>query len=95
MVKYRVKFKCYWYNTGAADNHYYINYEDFNTLEEAQVFEKKIVSQVKVFKDTTEGWIERHKIWKESENYIEIENGFICDDITKIVRVFPEREESL
>ena len=23
-MKYRVKYKCYWYNTGQGDNHYYI-----------------------------------------------------------------------
>lgn len=41
-MKYRVKFRCYWYNTGAADNHYYINYEDFDTLEEAISFKERV-----------------------------------------------------
>lgn len=41
-MKYRVKFKCYWYNTGRADNHYYINYEDFDTLSEAISFKERV-----------------------------------------------------
>ena len=39
-MKYKVKFRCYWYNTGQADNHYYTNYEIFDTIEEAQKFIK-------------------------------------------------------
>ena len=41
-MKYRVKFKCYYYNTGCADNHYYINNEDFETLAEAMIFKEKV-----------------------------------------------------
>ena len=41
-MKYRVNFKCYWYNTGAADNHYYTNFEDFDTPEEAVAFKKRV-----------------------------------------------------
>ena len=41
-MKYRVNFKCYWYNTGSADNHSYINHEDFDTLEEAMSFKNRV-----------------------------------------------------
>ena len=41
-MKYRVNFKCYWYNTGRADNHNYTNFEDFDTLEEAVAFKKRV-----------------------------------------------------
>ena len=41
-MKYRVKYKCYWYNTGAADNHSYIKYDDFDTLEEAIKFKEMV-----------------------------------------------------
>lgn len=44
-MKYRVKFQCYWYNTGAADNHYYINNMDFDTLEEAEKFRDRVNEQ--------------------------------------------------
>lgn len=94
-MKYRVKFKCYWYNTGAADNHYYINYEEFDTFEEAQAFEKRVIEQHKTFSDNSEGWVDRHDKWKKSENFIEVENGFITGDSICIVKHFPEREEAL
>jgi hypothetical protein len=41
-MKYRVNFKCYWYNTGRADNHSYINHKDFDTLEDAVVFKNRV-----------------------------------------------------
>lgn len=41
-MKYRVNFKCYWYNTGAADNHTYIKHEDFDTEEEAIIFKQRV-----------------------------------------------------
>lgn len=41
-MKYRVNFKCYWFNTGLADNHSYINHEDFDTIEEAIAFKEKV-----------------------------------------------------
>ncbi len=44
-MKYRVNFKCYWYNTGAADNHYYTNHEDFDTIEEATSFKDRVDSR--------------------------------------------------
>ncbi len=60
-MKYRVKFKCYWYNTGMADNHYYDNFEDFDTLDEAKEFKKRVDDQVNEIKNTIEienGFIE-------------------------------------
>lgn len=41
-MKYKVKFRCYWYNTGQSDNHYYTNYEIFDTIDEAQKFKEKV-----------------------------------------------------
>jgi len=76
-MKYRVKFNCYWYNTGAADNHYYVNHEDFDTLEEAQVFKKRVDDQVDEKKYSIEienGFIEDHgeivKFYPEREEKI-------------------------
>ena len=54
IMKYRVKFRCYWYNTGEGDNHYYTNYEDFDTLEEAKSFKTRVDNQ----KDNIEHTIE-------------------------------------
>ena len=91
-MKYRVKFKCYWYNTGAADNHYYINYEDFDTLEEAEKYKTRIEKQRALYDDNSTGWVERNKAWEESKNFIEIENGFIAGD-PFIVKHYPAVEE--
>jgi len=44
-MKYRVKFECYWYNTGIADNHHYINFQDFDTLKEAEEFNDRVHTQ--------------------------------------------------
>ena len=44
-MKYRVKFKCYHYNTGYADNGTYMNYEDFDTIEESIVFKERVEEQ--------------------------------------------------
>lgn len=49
-MKYRVKFKCYWYNTGLSDNHYYIRKEDFDTLDEAIEFKSKVDEQYEMSK---------------------------------------------
>lgn len=40
-MKFRVKFNCY-YNTGAADNHQYTNFEDFDSLDEAITFKNRV-----------------------------------------------------
>lgn len=111
-MKYRVKFQCYWYNTGAADNHHYTNFEDFDTIEEAEKFlervnmqyemsQKRIVYSWEKYKPT-EYEIKYDKLikyedfekWNNSENHIEVENGFISGYGT-IVKYFPEREENL
>jgi hypothetical protein len=44
-MKFKVKFKCYWYNTGQGDNHSYINSETFETLEEAIKFKDRVNTQ--------------------------------------------------
>lgn len=83
-MKYRVKFKCYWYNTGAGDNHYYTRNEDFDTIEEAEVYRNRVDTQ----------FSEYDKEWENSSNYIEVENGFIASKAT-VVKYFPEREEAI
>jgi len=93
-MKYRVKFNCYWYNTGAADNHHYTNHEDFDTIEQAQEFEKRVKKQFALFNDFKKSTFEEREAWKNSKDYIEIENGFITDSDTAIVKYYPEREES-
>lgn len=93
-MRYRVKFKCYHYNTGAADNCYYINREDFDTLEEATAFNERIAKQINLFADNSDGWIQRNQKWIDSDQFIEIEDGFI-EDYGTVVKFYPETEESL
>ena len=76
-MKYRVKFKCYWYNTGRADNHYYDNCEDFDTLDKAEKFKQRVDDQVNEIKETIEienGFIEDYgkivKFYPEREENI-------------------------
>lgn len=93
-MKYRVKFECYWYNTGAADNHHYTNWEDFDTIEEAESYRDRVQKQIEIYHDNSPGWIDRKDEWENSEKYIEIENGFISGEPV-IVKVYPEREEQI
>ena len=93
-MKYRVKFRCYWYNTGAGDNHHYINHEDFDTIEEAKAFADRVTEQGLRSIDNSPGWIEREDEWENSGNKIEIENGFICGR-PEIVKYHLPREEKL
>lgn len=95
-MKYRVKFKCYWYNTGMGDNHSYINYEDFDTLEEAESFKARVDKQLEMSQKYEYREIDytTYSNWRKSFNPIEIENGFI-EDYGKIVKFYPEREEKL
>lgn len=109
-MKYRVKFKCYWYNTGAADNHYYENFEDFDTIGEAETFKKRVDTQFKnlqrrviyshnknepvpayELKCNPPITVEELEAWNESDDYIEVENGYIAGEGV-IVKYFPERE---
>lgn len=108
-MKYRVKFKCYWYNTGAADNHYYDRNEDFDTLEDATAFKVRVDTQFKnskrriVFDAANDKpseyelkWnppitIEEVNAWEESDNYVEVENGFIESE-AKIFEYYPAKE---
>jgi len=112
-MKYRVKFKCYWYNTGMADNHSYINHEDFDTLEEANTFKNRVDTQYKnskrrvlykyshnepasdyELKYNPPITFEEKEAWNKSENFIEIENGFIESEAT-IFKYYPATEEKL
>lgn len=93
-MKYRVKYKCYWYNTGAGDNHYYINNEDFDTIEEAEAFKQRVNKQKDIHDDKSDGWVSRTKEWNKSSDYIEIENGFIVE-YAMIVKFYPSVEGTL
>lgn len=90
-MKYRVKFQCYWYNTGAADNHYYDNYEDFDTIQEAKMFAERVRKQKAASNSTN---VFDWNNWKDSGNLIEVENGFISGEPT-IVKHFQSYEESI
>ena len=90
-MKYRVKFQCYWYNTGAADNHHYMSSCDFDTLEEAQEFKKRVDHQ---FSFHYQGWSEEQDKWYESDQAIEVENGFISGTGT-IYEYYPEIENKI
>jgi len=93
-MKYRVYFQCYWYNTGAADNHYYDDYEEFDTLEQARAFEHRVINQHQIFSLSTndEFWYEKQEQWKASSDFIEIENGFITGNNIRIVKHHPATE---
>lgn len=93
-MKYKVNFQCYWYNTGAADNHYYINYEEFDTLGEAQTFKDRIIEQHEMGKkwETSKISYSDYKAWESNFDIYEVENGFISGYPT-IVKFFPAREE--
>lgn len=93
-MHYRVKFRCYHYNTGAADNHSYIETADFDTYSEAEKFKNRVNRQKDLFDDNSEGWVSRNEAWKKSSDYIKIENGYITG-YANIVSVFPEREVDL
>jgi hypothetical protein len=49
-MKYRVKFKCYHYNTGDVMNHSYIKCVDFDTVEEAKSFKERVNKQLSISK---------------------------------------------
>ena len=95
-MKYRVKYQCYWYNTGAADNHYYVATEDFDTLAEAENFAERVVKQKQIYNLSTsdKDWITKTEEWENSENFIEVENGFI-DKFIGVVKYYPPVEEKL
>lgn len=95
-MKYRVNFECYWYNTGAADNHHYINCEDFNTFDEAITFRDRIQEQYEMSKKYEYRKIsfDEYSNWKKSFEIYEVENGFISG-LPTIVKYFPAREEPL
>ena len=95
-MKYRVKYKCYWYNTGQGDNHYYIENEDFDTLEEAESFKARVDEQLEMSQKYEHRDIDysTYSNWQKSFYSIGVENGFIVD-YGKIVKFYPEREEKL
>lgn len=110
-MKYRVKFQCYWYNTGSADNGHYINYEDFDTLEEAEIFKKRVNEQYNMgnkfssaYDENLPNPTEYQKIYcitKQEYNRWEESFDFIeiengfISDEAEIVKYFPATEEKV
>lgn len=100
-MKYRVKFECYHYNTGSADNHTYTGFEDFDTIEEAQKFKDKLIEQREMeqaYGYSKISYVEYDK-WKEKFDYYSVEDGYVSfytfNEHPEIVKYFPEREELL
>lgn len=86
--KYRVKFKCYQWNTGDGRAGCYIDKKDFDTLLEAKSFSERVDQQLAAW--DSPNW----NAFEESEKYIEIESGFIASK-AEIVKFFPSYEEPL
>lgn len=90
-MKYKVKYECYWFNTGAADNHYYEESHSFNTIEEAIAFKKRVDTQYGFGGYDPPFTQEEIDSWYDSDNYVEVENGFISS-LATIVGYIPEQE---
>lgn len=98
MFKYRVKFKCYHYNTGSANNGSYWNYEDFETLQQADDFKKKLLKQGEITLKHEKNLItlDEYEKFINNDDYYDVEEGFIYySSPIYIVKYFPEREEYL
>lgn len=98
MFKYRVKFKCYHYNTGGANNGSYWNYEDFETFQQADDFKKKLLKQGETYSKYENKLIsyEKYENFINNDDYYDVEEGFIYySHPVYIVKYFPEREEEL
>jgi hypothetical protein len=95
-MKYRVKYKCYWYNTGAADNCHYETKKDFDTMGEAQSFRDKVNEQFKMNNNYNSNKItfKEFKRWEKKFKPIDVENGYISSE-AKIVKLHEEKEEEL
>lgn len=96
MKKYRVKYKCYWYNTGAADNHSYIEKRDFDSLEDAIKFFHRVHEQYEMENKWGRRKIsyEEYSAWENDSDIIEVENGYILDYPT-LHEVTPEIETQM
>jgi hypothetical protein len=98
MFKYRVKFYCYHYNTGSANNCSYWNDEDFETFQQAYDFKKKLLKQGETYSKYENKLIsyDRYEKFINSDDYYDVEEGFIYySSPIYIVKYFPEREEPL
>lgn len=95
-MMYRVKFDCYWHNTGMGDNHIYTNNVDFNTFEEANDYLQRVNEQYNMCKryESNKITYSEYLKWSDSFKTIEVENGFIESE-GKIVKYYPEREENI
>jgi hypothetical protein len=93
-MKFRVKFKCYQYNTGRGDNKSYDKFEDFDTIEQATDYSNKVKKHLEMRNLTSDDkdWLEKIEEWENSENFIEIEDGYI-EHYIGIFKYFPSREE--
>lgn len=109
-MKYRVKYKCYWYNTGAADNHNYTANEDFEKIDDAIRFKNRVNEEYEMGKReilsckrklsdyekkyNTTITWEEHEIWEKNFDHIGVENGYITSEAS-IVKFYPEVEEEI
>ena len=91
-VKYGVEFSCYWYNTGMADNHSYINTEKFDTLEEAQKFRDKLLWEKDIKDSYTSEKINFEEYQAYTDKFYEVENGYIEDYKLHLVKIYPEQK---
>lgn len=95
-TKYRVKFRCYHYNTGMADNGHYYHVEEFDDTESAQAFKVKINSQIEHFRK-----VERKEISlsesdeiRKKHNFFSVEDGCIIGP-AELFGFLPEKEFKL
>jgi len=97
-MKYRVKFKCYHYNTGAADNCTYDNYEDFDTLPEAHTFRTRLIEQrtKEMEYDHRKITFDEYEAWKRTFDVYKVEGGYVSfsiwGELPKIVGFEEARE---
>jgi hypothetical protein len=95
-MKYRVKFKCYHFNTGYADNGSYINHEDFDNIDDAIDYAIRVNKQLEMSKkyERNEITYDEYNKWEKSFDLIEIEDGVI-EEKAEIVKYYPEYEEKI
>lgn len=103
-MRHRVKYYCHHYNTGAADNFDYWDYQDFDTFGEAERFLNRVTKQIKMCHDYEAKKIsfDEFEKWRKSTEIIDVEDGFIIDSTygtqimqPRIVKFYPEVEENI
>lgn len=76
-----------------GDNHHYIKCEDFDTVDDANSFLKRLNTQYEMSQNFNLNKItyKEYLEWEKTVEIIEIENGFI-ESTGKIVGFYPEKE---